>query len=818
MLNQNKFTARAESAMRFAHECAAELGHGYVGSEHLLFGLVIEGDGVAAKLLLRQGVTAEKLRNKIREVIGVGAPGRVVPQGLTPRTKRIIELAIAESTRMENHYVGTEHLLLGIISETESIATRMLVVLGVDTGRLCQDILAAMGGASQNGGDADMHRSSDTTTRTTREKQVDGKLLNQFGRDLTEFARQGKLDPVIGREREVTRMIQILSRRTKNNPVLVGEPGVGKTAVAEGLALRIATGNVPDTISSKRLIMLDIPSMVAGTKYRGEFEDRIKNTMKEVVQAGNVILFIDEMHMIVGAGAAEGAVDAANILKPALSRGEIQMIGATTRQEYRKYIEKDAALERRFQPVSVGEPTPDQTVQILMGLRNKYEAHHGIKISDEAIHRAVELAVRYINDRKLPDKAIDLIDEAASKARLSVATPPAHIKLLEDQIWRIAKEKEDKIRMQEYEYAAKLRDEEGKLRNRLEAVKCQWNAGRIKSVDEISGEHIAEVVSEWTGVPVSQIFSAENERLTNLENILHERVIGQDEAVCAIARAVRRGRLGLRDPKRPIGSFIFLGPSGVGKTELSRTLAQALFGDERMLIRIDMSEYMEKHAVSRLIGSPPGYVGHEEGGQLTEKVREKPYSVVLFDEIEKAHPEIFHILLQILEDGILTDSMGRQVDFKNTVIIMTSNIGARSIADGKQMGFASEHTMAQKEIRTSVMSELKRVFRPEFLNRIDEIIVFHQLSQQDMERIAEKMLCKTAERIKQLGIALDIEPDAREMIAKLGLDARDGARPLRRLIQTRVEDVIAERYLAGDFENTTSVHLAADNGELCIKT
>lgn len=816
MFFENRFTSRAEQVLRNAHESAAEMGHGYVGSEHLLLGLLREGEGISAKVLKTAGVTFETVKSKIQENIGVGAAGNITPQGLTPRTKRIVELAFAEAARMGNNYVGTEHLLLGLLREGESIAVRILIMLRVDIARLYNDIISMLGDSEP--ADANDFRAG-RTIRAGREKFSDTKTLNSFSRDLTDLAREGGLDPVIGREREISRMIQILSRRTKNNPVLVGEPGVGKTAVAEGLAQRVVTGNVPQTLKNKRIVMLDVSAMIAGTKYRGEFEERIKTAIKEVNRAGNIILFIDELHTIVGAGSAEGAVDAANILKPALSRGEIQIIGATTLNEYRKYIEKDAALERRFQPITIGEPTQEEAVKILAGLRDKYEAHHSVSITDEAIQAAVYLSVRYISDRQLPDKAIDLIDEAASQVRLNALTPPAKIKDLEERLTRLNQEKEEKVRSQEFEKAAALRDEQKKIERELESISGKWKNGQSIGGYEIRGEHIASIVSDWTGIPVTRLTETETERLLKLEEIMHNRVIGQDEAVNAVARAVRRGRIGLKDPKRPIGSFIFLGPTGVGKTELCKTLAEALFGDENAMIRVDMSEYMEKHSVSRMVGSPPGYVGYDEGGQLTEAVRRKPYSVVLFDEIEKAHPDIFNMLLQILEDGVLTDSQGRHVNFKNTVIVMTSNVGARDITAAKRLGFSvsSAETMDISEIRANVMAELKRSFRPEFINRVDDIIVFHQLSREDIRQITVKMLEITQDRIKQLGATVSYSESALERLSELGFDPQYGARPLRRAIRTEIEDKISEEYLRGAVKSGGKLLVDTDEaGEIVI--
>lgn len=789
MFFENRFTGRAEHVIRLAHESAAEMGHGYVGSEHLLLALIREEDGIAAKVLKKAGIDEAKLREKIVETVGIGIAGTAPLQGLTPRTKRIVELSLAEAVRSGTRYVGTEHLLLGLLRETESIGARLLCTMGVDTMGLYQQVIAS--------GDARAKKPSELSARggdTARETHPETKTLNQFGRDLTDYAREGKLDPVIGREREITRILQILSRRTKNNPVLVGEPGVGKTAVAEGLAQRIVQGEVPQILKDKRVFLLDIPGMIAGTKYRGEFEERLKTALGEAAKAGNVILFLDELHIIVGAGSAEGAVDAANILKPALSRGELQVLGATTLDEYRKHIEKDAALSRRFQEVRVGEPGEEEALEILRGLRDKYEAHHRATITDEALSAAVELSVRYLGDRFLPDKAIDLMDEAASRVRLFAQTLPKDVKRLEEEIDRLSREKEEKVRAQEFELAASLRDQEMERRREWEELRNFRAVSRSQDEEIITAEHVAEVVSEWTGVPVRRLTMDERERLLSLEEILHARVIGQASAVGAVSRAVRRGRLGLKDPKRPIGSFLFLGPTGVGKTELARALSEALFGDESNMIRVDMSEYMEKHTVSRLVGAPPGYVGYDEGGFLTEQVRRKPYSVVLFDEIEKAHPEVFHLLLQVLEDGILTDSTGRRVDFRNTVIVMTSNIGAQNIANGHRAGF-SEREENDAEVAHNVMAELKRAFRPEFLNRIDETIVFHALKMEEISQIARKMTEEVCLRFEKNGVKLTVSDRAIQLLSERGYDRAYGARPLRRVIRQTVEDPAADAFL-----------------------
>jgi len=803
-----KFTKKAEAALMLARECAVAFGHSYIGTEHLLWGLAKEGTGIAANVLSSNGVTDERISQKILELIG-GGDGSVPNPSYTPRTKRVLELSYAEARRMGQNYIGTEHLLIAIMREGESVAVRILVDLGVDIRKLYENILTML--------------SEDTPMAAVQAKpqvtEVETPTLDQFGRDLTEMVREGKVDPVIGRDKEIERVIQILSRRTKNNPCLIGEPGVGKTAICEGLAHKIVEGNVPETLKGKRVVTLDLSSMVAGAKYRGEFEDRLKKSIEEIRNAGNVILFIDELHTIVGAGAAEGAIDAANILKPLLARGEIQIIGATTLDEYRKHIEKDAALERRFQPITVSEPTQEEAIQILMGIRDKYEAHHQVKITDKAIEAAVKLSSRYINDRYLPDKAIDLIDEASSKVRLKSFTAPPDLKDLEDRIDEIHKMKEDAIVSQEFEKAAQLRDEENKLKEELARKKEAWQMENSKNTQVVTEDEIAEIIGSWTGIPVSRLAQEETERLKNLEAELHKRVIGQEDAVNAVARAIRRGRVGLKDPRRPVGSFIFSGPTGVGKTELSKALAEALFGDESLMIRIDMSEYMEKHSVSRLVGSPPGYVGYDEGGQLTEKVRRKPYSVVLFDEIEKAHPDVFNMLLQILDDGRLTDSTGRTVDFRNTVIIMTSNVGARDIVEPKKLGFgAIEENAARdyEDMKKNVLAELKKTFRPEFINRVDEIIVFHPLSRDEIKRIGSLMLNETAKRMEQNNIKVTFTEEVRDYLAEKGYDKTYGARPLKRTIQEQIEDKLAEAILEGTVREGDSVTITYEDGKIKI--
>jgi len=805
-----RFTEKAERAISLAQESAARLGHSYVGTEHLLLGLLKEGTGVAARVLQSQGVTEDKIIAQIEELIGRGDFAGKGPVDYTPRTKRVLELSLNEARRLGHNYIGTEHLLLGIMREGESVAVRILMDLGMDPHKLLNDIVRMLNEDAPGPGGEPKSSSSYSNTPT----------LNQFGRDLTELAREGKFDPIIGRDKEIERVIQILSRRTKNNPCLIGEPGVGKTAIVEGLAQKIVEGNIPELLKDKRVFTLDLSSMVAGAKYRGEFEERLKKAMDEVRKAGNVILFIDEMHTIIGAGAAEGAIDASNILKPALARGEIQVIGATTLKEYRKHVEKDAALERRFQPITVGEPTQEETIEILKGIRDKYEAHHRVKITDGALEAAAKLSSRYITDRYLPDKAIDLIDEAASKVRLKAFTAPVDLKNLEEQIEKLAKEKENAIRLQEFEKAAAIRDQEQKLKAEHEKMKDDWYQKNQTRTDTVTEDEIADIVSSWTGIPVKRLAEEESERLMKMEDVLHERVIGQDEAVKAVAKAIRRGRVGLKDPRRPIGSFIFLGPTGVGKTELSKALAEALFGNESALIRIDMSEYMEKFNVSRLIGSPPGYVGYDEGGQLTEKVRRQPYSVLLFDEIEKAHPDVFNILLQILEDGRLTDSQGRTVDFRNTVIIMTSNIGGRLITEPKRVGFVVSDNPARdyEDMKNNVMGELKKTFRPEFLNRVDDIIVFHPLDQEHIKKIVGVMLKSLQKRLEQNGITMQVSDEAIAHLAQKGFDPVFGARPLRRAIQTMVEDKFAEHMLEGTVKSGDTVNIGFDGTNLVFET
>ena len=815
-LNDVNFTQRAQTALRLAQESAAELGHGYVGTEHLLLGLLREGGGVAARVLQSAGLEAETIRTAILRAVGSGIPGALPSQGLTPRFRHIIELALAHAGRLGQDYVGTEHLLLGLLQEGEGVAIRVLSACGQDPRRLAGDLSAAMGGELpppfRSGGKA---KSEPDYTGAG-----DSKLLEQFSRDLTRMAASGLLDPVVGREGEIDRVIQILSRRRKNNPALIGEPGVGKTAVAEGLARRLAAGEVPDELRSKRLLALDLSSMVAGTKYRGEFEERVKQLLGEVVRLGNIILFIDELHTIVGAGSAEGAIDAANIIKPALGRGEIQVIGATTTSEYRRYIEKDAALERRFQPVTVSEPDEATARSILLGIRGRYEAHHKLRISDEALDAALSLSIRYLADRRLPDKAIDLMDEAAALVRLERLSAPADLRELEERVAQARREKEEAIRSQDFEKAAMLRDAESDFRRELDRERTLWHSGQ--NVGEVTAEDVAQVVSRWTGVPVTSLTQSEKDRLLALERELHRRVIGQDEAVRAVARAVRRGRVGLKEPGRPIGVFLFLGPTGVGKTELCKALAAALFGSEEALLRFDMSEYMERHTVSRLIGSPPGYIGHDEGGQLTEAVRRRPYSVLLFDELEKAHEDVWGLLLQITEDGVVTDTQGRKADFRNTVIVMTSNVGAARItAKGGKLGFqsalSSGETRPLTELKEAVMGDLKRVFRPEFLNRLDDTIVFRQLEREQIRTIARRMLDGVGERLVRLGVSLHVEEDALEQLAREGFAPDYGARPLRRAIRARVEDPAAEALLSGALQAGGAVRLVLREGALALE-
>ena len=811
-----KFTKKAEEAIAIASDIAIKFGHNYIGTEHLLYGLIEEGSGIASKVLENQNLTSKQIEDEIEILVGKNEEEIDEIEGFTPRTKRVIENAFRESRRIGSDYIGTEHLLLGILREEDSVAIRILLDLNVNIQKLYNDLIRVV--------------NEDVTGEKQIEKSKFGgsynqtQTLNQYGSDLTKQAIEGKLDPVIGRKDEIDRVIQILSRRMKNNPCLIGEPGVGKTAVVEGLAEKIVSEDVPEILKNKRVVSLDISSMVAGAKYRGDFEERIKKCLNEVKKAGDIILFIDEIHTIVGAGSAEGAVDAANILKPLLARGEIKVIGATTLNEYRKYIEKDSALERRFSPVTVNEPSSEDTIKILEGIRDKYEAHHNVKISKDAIKAAVELSVRYINDRFLPDKAIDLIDEAASKIRMKVYTEPNNIRKLGEEIDDIKKEKEEAIRSQDFEKAATLRDSQHEKEEKLEKEKQKWENKNSKEIITLTDEDIAEVIAGWTRIPVKKITQDENEKLKNLEKSLHERVVGQNEAVEAVAKAIRRGRVGLKDPNRPIGSFLFLGPTGVGKTELSKALAECLFGNEDSMIRIDMSEYMEGHSVSKLIGSPPGYVGYDEGGQLTEKIRRNPYSVVLFDEIEKAHPDVMNMLLQILDDGRLTDSNGRTVNFKNTVIIMTSNVGARIITDRKTLGFTSktdeneEDSKEYEESKKDVLAELKKEFRPEFINRIDEIIVFHKLQKEEMRQIVDIMLKNVISRMEKQNYKIEIEENVKNQIIEKGIDVNFGARPLKRTIQNMIEDKLAEAILDGKVKQNKKAKILLDEeGNITIK-
>ncbi len=804
----NRWTEKAQNALRLSYEAASALGHNYVGSEHILLGLLGEKRGVASKILLSYGVTGDALTAAIVQAIGKGTPG-VQPMGMTPHAKEIMELAAAEAAGQGAGYIGTEHMLMAILREKDSSAMGLLRSLGTDARAIYRTL--------EEGGREESPLASPGEGRKNGEKNT-LKALGQFGIDLTARAREGKLDPVIGREQEIQRVMQILSRRQKNNPCLMGEPGVGKTAIAEGLAQKIVQGDVPETLSGKRLITLDLSAMVAGAKYRGEFEERLKNALQEVKRAGNIILFIDELHMIVGAGAAEGAVDAANILKPALSRGELQVIGATTTQEYRKHIEKDAALERRFQPVTVEEPSQEDAQKILLGLRDKYEAHHKIKITDEAIRGAVEISARYIPDRYLPDKALDLLDEAASRARLKNMTPPPSLKALEDTISQTEKEKEEAVRTQDFERAAALRDEEKQQKAHLEEQKEQWALSRGRISGAIGLEDIAQVAALLTGIPVAQMTEDEAARLAHLEEELHRRVVGQEEAVRAVAKAIRRGRVGLKDPSRPVGSFLFLGPTGVGKTELAKALAQGVFGEEKSLIRLDMSEYMERHSVSKLVGSPPGYVGYEEAGQLTEKVRRKPYCVLLFDEIEKAHPDVFNLLLQVLDDGILTDSQGRRVDFKNTIIIMTSNVGASQLQNKRPLGFGgAQGEEEDRQMKKELLAQLKKAFRPEFLNRIDDTIVFTRLQKEEIRQIAARLMDQVADRLRQAGLEASYDDALLDHLAESGFDPDYGARPLRRAIQSQIEDLAAMELLEGHVKKGEHVLFTLRDGEVLLE-
>ena len=805
---QGKFTNKAQEVLKRAQEAALKLGNKYVGTEHILLGLTLVSDSVAAKALESQGITYHQVMDKIQSMTG-GTSAYYIPADFTPRAKRVVESSVQEAFRMGTGYVGTEHILIALIRENDNIAVRIMVSLDLNLQRLYDDIMNMLGeGEDQNGSARGMNSQGEKQEKSATE------TLDKFSRDMTALAKKNKFDPIVGRDKEIERIVQILSRRTKNNPCLVGDPGVGKTAIVEGLAQKIAEGNVPDTLKNKRIVGLDLSAMVAGSKYRGEFEERMKKAMDEVKAGGNIILFVDEIHTIIGAGAAEGAIDASNILKPALSRGEIQLIGATTLEEYRKHIEKDAAFERRFQPVKVEEPDEQAAVAMLKALRDKYEMHHKVTISDDAIEAAVKLSSRYVSDRFLPDKAIDLIDEAASRLRLKTFSAPDNVAEMEEKLAEMEKEKEAAIKTEEFEKAAEIKRAQDALRAQWKEAKKEWENNHENQAQVVTREEVAEVVSVWTGVPLQSLQEEESQRLLHLEDTLHQRVIGQSEAVKALAKAIRRGRVGLKDPNRPIGSFLFLGPTGVGKTELSKALAEALFGDEDAMIRIDMSEYMEKHSVSRMVGSPPGYVGYEEGGQLSEKVRRNPYSVVLFDEIEKASPDVFNVLLQALDDGHITDGQGRKVDFKNTVIIMTSNAGARSIVEPKRVGFTSMETEEQsyQNMKKNVMEEVRHIFKPEFLNRIDDMIVFHSLTQEDILEIVKLMTRTVSKRIKEnMDITVTFTDKALEKIAEEGYDKAFGARPLRRAIQSRIEDAFAEEYLMGNFK-------AGDKVSVGVKT
>lgn len=800
----DRFTEGARRALALSQDSAKEMGHNYVGSEHLLLGLIKEGEGAAARALAQLGIREADVSARADELVGHGDYHFTDSFGYTPRTKKILELSLYEAKSLKNSYIGTEHILLAIIREKDCVAVRILEDLGVDFTLLYQ----MLAGTTRK----------PESARAAAEEDEGTPVLNKYGRDLTRQAKNGELDPVIGRENEIQRIIQILSRRTKNNPVLIGDPGVGKSAIIEGLAQRIASGNIPELLKNKRVVTLDLGGMLAGTKYRGEFEERIKAAIDELIENKNTILFIDELHTIVGAGASEGSIDASNIMKPALARGEMQVIGATTLDEYRRYIEKDAALERRFQPVTVGEPTKEEAVEILFGLRDRYEAHHKATITDEAIRAAVELSDRYISDRFLPDKAIDLMDEAASRVRLAAFVAPAGMKELDGKLAELLKEKEEAVNNQNFERAAAIRDEERAIRDEMTSRKASWEREREGRKCVVTENSIAEVVNAWTGIPVNRLTEDESEKLLHLEDELHKRVIGQDEAVEAVARAIRRARAGLKDPKRPIGSYLFLGPTGVGKTELSKALAEVMFSNEDAMIRLDMSEYMESHSVSKLVGSPPGYVGFDEGGQLTERVRRKPYCVILLDEIEKAHPDVFNILLQVLEDGRLTDSKGRTVDFRNTIIIMTSNIGAAAAAGRNTVGFGSESkALTYERMREAMMGELKKTFSPEFLNRIDEIIVFHPLEQEQAAKIVRLMLKGVADRLRERGIDLTFSEGAVEQLSRDGFDPVYGARPLRRAIQHQVEDSLSEELLSGKISLGDKVKAKAKGGKLAFE-
>ena len=810
-----KFTPQAQMAIEYAEQVMTDFRHGYLGTEHLLVGLIHAKNSVAQKALEACGITEEDILDKIKDIIGMGGSPLVATRDFTPRVKRIFEMSTQLAKQLGSESIGTEYLLISVLKEKNCIAVKLLETLGINISKLLSVLMEMLTGSTQK-----TEASFSTTKAGEPVTKSTTPTLDKFSRDLTTFAREGKFDPIVGREKEIDRVIQILSRRTKNNPCLVGEPGVGKTAVVEGLAQKIASEEIPDLLKGKRVVSLDLSSMISGTKYRGEFEERINKVIEEVRLAGDVILFIDELHTIIGAGAAEGAMDASNILKPSLARGEVQLVGATTLDEYRKHIEKDAALERRFQPVQVEEPSEEETLEILRGIKDKYEVHHQVQITDDAIKAAVKLSARYIADRYLPDKAIDLLDEAASKVRLRAFTAPTNIKELEEQLSSLGEQKEIAIMNEEYEKASEIKRKENEIKEKIANAKVEWDAKHTKNNQVVGEEEIADIVSSWTNIPVKRLAEEETERLKQMEKILHERVVGQEEAIVAVSKAVRRGRVGLKDPNRPIGSFMFLGPTGVGKTELTKALAEAMFGDENAMVRVDMSEYMEKHTVSKMIGSPPGYVGYEEGGQLTEKVRRKPYCVVLFDEIEKAHGDVFNILLQILDDGHITDSRGRRINFKNTIIIMTSNIGARSIISPKKVGFISteDAEKSYEDMKKNVMEEVKRTFKPEFLNRIDETLVFHPLSTKEIREIADIMIKRLITRIsKNVGIEIQLTEEALDFLGKKGYNQAYGARPLRRTIQTYIEDKLSDEILSGNFKEGDVVSVTVD-GEVCVFT
>lgn len=809
---QDNFTKKAKISLEYAHYIMEQFRHAYLGTEHLLIGLVHVQDSIASAALKQYGVKEEELLGKIKDVIGLGSMPIIIARDFTPRTKRVFEMSIILARQTGTETVGTEHLLIALLKEKTCVAVKLLESIGVDTKKLLATVIALITGDTNNNVFVNQQSRAKVQTNTP--------TLDKYSRDLTQLAREDKFDPIVGRDREIERIIQILSRRTKNNPCLVGEPGVGKTAVVEGLAQKIVKNNIPELLKDKRVMALDLSSLISGTKYRGEFEDRINKVIQEIKNAGDVILFIDELHTIIGAGGAEGAMDASNILKPSLARGEVQLVGATTLNEYRKYIEKDAALERRFQPVKVEEPSEAESINILKGIKDKYEVHHQVQITDAAVLAAVKLASRYIADRYLPDKAIDLLDEACSRVRLRNFTSPESIKLLEDELTVLSVQKEEAIIKEEYEKAGKIKEQENTLKEKIANARVEWEAKYTKTSQVVSEEEIAEVVSSWINIPVKKLAEEETQRLKNLENILHERVIGQNEAVEAVAKAVRRGRVGLKDPRRPIGSFLFLGPTGVGKTELTKTLAEAMFGDEQAIVRIDMSEYMEKHAVSKLIGSPPGYVGYEEGGQLTEKIRRKPYAVILFDEIEKAHPDVFNILLQILDDGHITDSSGRRIDFKNTIVIMTSNIGARNIIEPKRVGFISQDDADKKykDMKSGVLEEVKKLFKPEFINRVDEILVFHPLTTENIRTIAEVMIKGLIKRIEvNAGVTISLSKESIDFLAKKGYDQAYGARPLRRTIQTYIEDRLSDKILEGIVNEGENIKIDVKNEDIVFE-